>query len=170
LKNILVRLDHCLGCKSCELACGIIHSQSQELSRAFTLGERPVKRIRVETNTARTVTIPLNCRQCQDPKCVQACMTGAMQIDSEENLVINNQEKCVGCWMCVMVCPYGVIFPDPQEKLAVKCDQCLAVGHDPACVKSCPTKALKFLSIEEFSQELRSEFLNNFKNGGGEVT
>ena len=52
-------------------------------------------------------------------------------------------EKCVGCWMCIMVCPIGAIYRDSEDKAAVKCDLC--EGKEiPACVLSCPTNALLY--------------------------
>lgn len=165
MKQILVRVDRCVGCKTCELACSAIHSASKDLITAVINGERPVRRVNVETNSERSVNIPVQCRQCRDPKCVSACMTGAMHLDEETGLVLNREEKCVGCWMCVMVCPYGVIAPNEDYKVAVKCDQCLSVGYEPACVKSCPTKALKFVEIADYDRSVRKEFLSNFKTG-----
>lgn len=94
-------------------------------------------------------------------------MTGAMHIDEETGLVLNNEEKCVGCWMCVMVCPYGVITPNEGNKLAIKCDQCLSLGHEPACVKSCPTQALKFVKIDDYDKSVRQGFLSKFITGEG---
>jgi carbon-monoxide dehydrogenase iron sulfur subunit len=92
-------------------------------------------------------------------------MTGAMHMDGETGLVLNREEKCVGCWMCVMVCPYGVIVPSEGQKVAVKCDQCLTEGHDPACVKACPTKAIKFTEISEFDKGVKRDFLARFIAG-----
>lgn len=165
MKQILVKTERCIGCKSCELACSTVHSGSKDFLAAVMKGERPVRRVTVETNSENTVNIPVQCRQCREPKCVTACMTGAMHLDEETGLVLNREEKCVGCWMCVMVCPYGVIIPNEEDKKAVKCDQCLSGGHDPACVKACPTGAIKFIEISEFDKNRKKEFLTKFVAG-----
>lgn len=164
MKQILVRTEHCIGCKTCELACSTAHSAS-DLFTAVLNGEHPVRRVKVETNAARSLNLPIQCRQCRDPKCVQACMTGAMYLDEETGLVLNREEKCVGCWMCVMVCPYGVIVPDEARKVATKCDQCQSVNREPECVIACPTKAIKFMEINEFDKMLKREFLSRFVIG-----
>ncbi|MFH2121289.1 MAG: 4Fe-4S dicluster domain-containing protein [Pseudomonadota bacterium] len=119
----------------------------------------------METNPERSVNLPIQCRQCREPRCVSACMTGAMYLDERTGVVLNRQEKCVGCWMCVMVCPYGVIIPNEAQKVAVKCDQCVSEGHDPACVKACPTRAVKFVEISEFDKGVRRKFLSKFIAG-----
>lgn len=165
MKQILVKTERCLGCKSCELACSTAHSTGKNIITAVLNGEKPVRRVSVETNTANTVIIPVQCRQCRDPKCVAACMTGSMHLDEATGLVLNREERCVGCWMCVMVCPYGVIVPDEVVKKAIKCDQCFSEGHDPACVKACPTKAIEFIEISEFDKNKRKEFLTRFLAG-----
>lgn len=64
-----------------------------------------------------------------------------------------------------MVCPYGAIVPGQQQKVAVKCDQCLTQGHEPACVNACPTKAIKFMEIETFDKQVKKDFLLKFISG-----
>ena len=41
-KEIFVRLDRCMGCHSCELACAVEHSQSKLLYNAIS--EKPTPR------------------------------------------------------------------------------------------------------------------------------
>lgn len=165
MKQILVRTDRCMGCKTCELACKTAHSASGDLFGAVLNRERPVRRVSVETNPDNSVILPIQCRQCREPRCVGACMTGAMHLDEKTGLVLNREEKCVGCWMCVMVCPYGAIVPSEQQKVAAKCDQCLTRGHEPACVNACPTKAIKFVEIEAFDKQVKKDFLLKFISG-----
>lgn len=167
MKEILARTDRCVGCKTCELACSVAHSNTKDLIAAYLDSEQPVRRVHVETNPERTTNMPIQCRQCSDPKCVSACMTGAMYSDLESGLVLNNEAKCVGCWMCAMVCPYGTISQSEKRKVATKCDQCLSEGHDPACVRACPTNALKFIDVETFDKTVRKEFLVKFSTGEG---
>jgi carbon-monoxide dehydrogenase iron sulfur subunit len=67
-----------------------------------------------------------------------------MYRDKRTEAVLCNEEKCVGCWMCIMVCPFGVIKRDLESnKVASKCDLCL--GEEmPVCVQNCPNEALTF--------------------------
>lgn len=162
MKQLLVRSEICVGCKSCELACAVAHSQSKTLFAAIFEPETPRKRVYVETDG--TVNFPLQCRQCSDMPCVHACMAGAMYQDQETGLVQINAEKCVGCWMCVMVCPFGAINEGQVHK-AVKCDRCRDLDYDPACVKACPTKALQFVEVNAFAKAGRSSWVNHLKEG-----
>ena len=89
-------------------------------------------------------------------------MTGALSRDSKTDAVLLDQEKCVGCNMCVMACPYGVITPTKKDgkKVASKCDLCVdeVTGEAaPACVLICPNEALTFDEIDENGKVVEKE-------------
>jgi glutamate synthase domain-containing protein 2 len=72
-------------------------------------------------------------------------MLGGMGINAIESLRGNrdhcDSERCVGCWMCIMICPAGAIRRNSDDKAATKCDLC--AGRDvPVCVENCPNEAL----------------------------
>lgn len=152
----MIRSERCVGCKSCELACAVAHSASRSLLQAVRDKERPAKRVFVETSDAQN--FPVQCRQCSDHPCVMACMAGAMQVDPQTGLVQVDTSRCVGCWMCVMTCPFGAIAKTSLHK-AAKCDQCQDNNFEPACVKACPTKALEYVEVNTFAQAGRKQFL-----------
>ena len=68
-------------------------------------------------------------------------MAAAIKFDREKGMVIFDDTRCVGCWMCVMSCPYGAIRPNVKKKVPVRCDQCKDKDQ-PQCVKACPTGAI----------------------------
>jgi carbon-monoxide dehydrogenase iron sulfur subunit len=154
MKEIFVRLDHCLGCKSCEVACAVEHSSSKNLFSA--LREKPVPIYRLFVEVAEGQKVPLVCRHCKDAPCVAVCSSGAMRQDPVTGIVDREVEKCIGCWMCAMVCPYGVIVQQKEVRAAVKCDRC-STRKLPACVEACPTKTLIFSEEDEFAELMRKE-------------
>ena len=82
----------------------------------------------------------LRCEQCGEPLCVFACKSGALQRDPITGGIVLDDTRCVGCFMCLMVCPSGV-RPDAARDRVVRCDVCQ--GREiPACVTACPTGAL----------------------------
>jgi len=154
MKEIFVRLDRCLGCKSCEMACAVEHSVTKSLFKAPA--EKPVPRRRLYVEQVDTYKIPLVCRHCEEAPCVAVCRTGAMSQNAITNVVTRDLERCVGCWMCAMTCPYGVIGRQKEARIAVKCDLCPDLDR-PACVAACPSGTLIFSLEEEFAELLRKD-------------
>ncbi|HSD58301.1 MAG TPA: 4Fe-4S dicluster domain-containing protein [Methanotrichaceae archaeon] len=154
MKEIFVRLDRCLGCRSCEMACAVEHSTNKSLFGAVAEKPLPTRRIYVEM--AEEQKMPLLCRHCEDAPCVAVCRTGATSQDTLTGIVDRDEEACVGCWMCVMVCPYGVIGRQSEVRVAVKCDRCKDLDV-PACVRACPTHTLIFADQREFAEMMRKD-------------
>lgn len=146
MKKVYPREEYCLGCKLCEVYCVTSHSESKDIIKAHKL-EKVTSRIIIETKGI--VSLALQCRHCEESDCVKACITGAMQEDPETGIVNYDQDRCVGCWTCIMACTYGVIKRDEYEqKVVSKCDLCAEEG-EPACVINCPNEALVFVDLEE---------------------
>lgn len=151
-KRIFVDQLRCLGCKTCEIRCAVERgSVSKNLTEAVNEAVTPSPRVYVGWNNE--LPVPIQCRHCEDAPCLEICSTGAMQRDAETGCTYVNEQKCIACWMCVMTCPYGVINPNAQRKLADKCDQCYQMPK-PHCVESCPTGALSLMSPEEYMKYL----------------
>jgi len=143
-KKITCNIERCQGCHTCELACAIAHSAAgPDIIAIAAAGERPGYRIHVEHYGPRA--IPLSCQHCEEAACALACPTGAVRRLSPGKPVLMDDAKCIGCSMCVQACPFGVMAMRPGGKVAFKCDLCvarLAKNLSPACVSSCPTRAL----------------------------
>ncbi len=159
--DIAIQYELCLGCHSCELACAVAHSGSRTLRGAIE--ETPFASARIFVEPAPPYKLPLTCRHCQDAPCVDACSTGAMRSEGP-GLVSNAAGTCVGCWMCVMVCPYGVVRPDYRSRQAVKCNrECVGSATVPACVQACPTGALTFVAGDNWAKERRASYVRGFR-------
>ena len=151
-KEIFVRLDRCMGCHSCEMACAVAHSAGQSLYSA--LGETPAPKPRVYVEwVAPDKSVPVLCRHCEEAPCMHACIAGAIS-RSQAGVVTTDQDQCIGCWTCVMVCPYGVIGRQLEAHKAYRCDRCPDRDR-PACVDACPTRALVFQSASDYSRNVR---------------
>jgi len=143
MKRILVDEEVCMGCGLCEVYCKVEHSESKDIIKAYKREyPPPLSRVRVEE--ARPISFAVQCRQCEDPPCVIACLSGAMRIDEETGLVIHDPKKCMGCWTCIMVCPYGALAMDGNA--VAKCDLCPDLDI-PACVAGCPNQALVYEEV-----------------------
>jgi carbon-monoxide dehydrogenase iron sulfur subunit len=69
---------------------------------------------------------------------------------------MQRSDRCIGCWTCIMVCPYGVIGrrQDGGRWVAARCDLCPDRAI-PACVEACPTRALVYAEAEEWATSVR---------------
>ena len=149
-RQLYIFTEKCVGCKSCELACAVAHSQSKDLWLA--VAERPSPEARIRIQAVRGAPAPLYCRHCKNAPCVQVCPTGAMSRPDPNGPVLCQSALCTGCGLCVPVCPFGVLRLDREGKVIVKCDLCVELqedGREPACVTACPTLAIRSISDEE---------------------
>ena len=147
MKRVYVKEEVCIGCGLCEVYCRVEHSQSKDLIKAFKRETpRPLPRVHVERNVE--VSFPIQCRHCAEPWCVYSCLTGAIHKESTGDKVIVDMERCIGCWTCIVACPYGALSRDLNSKTVIKCDLC--PGREiPACVINCPNEALVLGSDKE---------------------
>jgi len=127
----------------------LAHSSSKELIKAY-IREIPRPHSRIKVYQDKPQSIAIQCQNCKDPPCVNACLTGAMSLDESTGNVVHNQQKCISCWTCVMVCPFGALIVEPtSSNTPLKCDLCSDLKV-PACVENCPNEALV---IEEVVKE-----------------
>ena len=64
--------------------------------------------------------------------------------------LVIDQERCIGCGTCLLVCPLGALRLDVEQKKMVKCDLCQ--GEEiPACVANCPNEALVYAELHDGS-------------------
>lgn len=143
MKRIYVNEEYCIGCRLCEVHCLTQHSRSKKIIKAFK-EELPAMTPHVLVEEEGPLSFAMPCRHCVEPLCVEACLTGAMHRDLPTGAILCDEDKCVGCWTCVMVCPFGVIRRKlVGHKAASKCDLCYG-ETTPACVAHCPNEALVY--------------------------
>ncbi len=140
MKRVFVNEQWCLGCHLCEYHCAHANSGVADMVRALK-DKEIFPRIRVE-DTGR-VTYALSCRHCTDPLCVKSCISGAMT-KKPNGAVFIDRDKCVGCFTCILVCPYGAVAAG-ENGAVQKCELCLENScGSPACVSGCPNRAIVY--------------------------
>jgi len=154
MKTVFVNPERCIGCKQCELACAVEHSQSKNLYQAIFERYKPQSRIHVLPGIHLSTSFPNKCRHCDPAPCMAVCPTGAISRDGADgSVVVVDGQKCITCAMCAMVCPFDVLtfYPTaairPHKAVALKCDHCAErqrEGRIPACVEACKVGALVF--------------------------
>jgi carbon-monoxide dehydrogenase iron sulfur subunit len=167
MRKLYVRPELCTGCKTCELACAVAHSHSQNLLGAMIESPPPHTRLYVEATPisfSEILKTPMTCRHCDPAPCIAACIPQAMHRGPRDEVTnVGGKHACIACGMCVMTCPFGMIgraaVSDPMSPtgarvMAVKCDLCPDC-EVPACVSACPTGAILFVEGDEFAHESR---------------
>ncbi|WP_312335969.1 4Fe-4S dicluster domain-containing protein [Anaerospora hongkongensis] len=161
---IMADPNKCIGCRVCEVACSVAHTDGGAVTAGMIDTPLIAKLYLVRT---ATVTMPVQCRHCEDAPCAQVCPVAAIK-QTKGNIRIEEQ-YCIGCKTCLLACPFGAIDFAPiykngrvisqsglqvetkdgiKEKemvVASKCDLCAGQADGPACVRACPEKALEMV-------------------------
>lgn len=139
MKRIYVNEKWCLGCHLCEYYCAFAGTNEKDMARAL----KDVKlnpNIRIEQHN--NISFAVSCRHCDDPLCVKSCITGALQV--KDGVIVIDRSKCISCYTCILVCPYGAISPS-EDGAMQKCELCTKnINGTPQCVAGCPNGAIVF--------------------------
>ena len=130
-KTLIITPSRCTACRTCELACSFKHVGKGGLGisriRAFMYGEGKNQ--------------ILTCFQCDEAACVKVCPVEALTRNEITDAIDVNEDRCIGCGLCSIACPFGHIIHESTTGIAVKCDLCQG---DPACAAFCPTRTLEY--------------------------
>ncbi len=136
---LIIDPSKCTGCRSCEIACSTVKENEVNVEKS---------RIRIIPFYEEYFYYPNVCLQCDTPYCALPCPTLAIEKDENTGIVRLKEDRCVGCKMCIISCPFGAtsfLFRNGRGK-AVKCDLC---EGDPVCVKVCKYDALGYGEPED---------------------
>jgi Fe-S-cluster-containing dehydrogenase component len=152
---LLTDIDLCYGCLACETACQQEHN--------LPAGTKWMKVVRVgpEEIGGRLVMdfVPMHCRHCEDPLCVEVCPGDAIE-RRPDGIVLHGHENCIGCGLCIEICPFGAPQYNPVTGRTEACNLCyerLDRGLLPACVQNCPTGALVFGAPGDYTEAKRRQ-------------
>jgi carbon-monoxide dehydrogenase iron sulfur subunit len=180
MKTVFVHPERCIGCKQCEVACAVAHSQSKNLFWAVFETPTSKPRIHAEPGLTLNTAFPNKCRHCDPAPCMAVCPTAAIYRPADfSDIVEIDAKKCIACAMCAMVCPFDVITyhasAEAPEKpsVAIKCNHCIGrqrQGQIPACVEACKVGALQFGEINELVKSARTQYSQAVSLAVGEVS
>ena len=168
---MIIDLRHCDGCQGvdkppqCTVACIEGHYAPEPMEWIEVFED--------DLPGGGTGFVPVPCQQCQNPPCVNVCPVGAT-FSEPSGIVLVDQERCIGCRICMAACPYDRRFfnwghsPIPPEALladysvehqapatigtVMKCDFCpdtVRAGALPFCIQACPNSAIYYGDLEE---------------------
>ncbi len=129
----VIDVDRCVGCQSCMFAC------------ARRLGHGGLAGSCIGVHSAagmRRGFVVIVCRACTNPPCARVCPTDALVPRSGGGVRLR-ADLCIGCGNCLMACPLGAVFWDPERNKPQICVYC---GY---CAPYCPYEVLALEEIEE---------------------
>jgi len=153
----------CTGCMYCMTACSTYNEGSTSFSKArLQIIRHEGHALTRTTEEDDLIFLLIGCQQCEDPICSGVCPTGALKRDPSTGAMMIDQNKCAGCRMCLMNCPFGAISFNQRKRQVFKCELC---AGDPQCVRFCKAEALKFVPIEQAPLARRSRTAERVKEG-----
>jgi Fe-S-cluster-containing dehydrogenase component len=125
-------MERCIGCNCCALACARVNRGTVSLDEAAVTVRQNIS----ATGSYRVVI----CRACPDPPCAEACPTGALEkrkgggIRLKKDLCnscglcvdaciigaihLDSEEKkpvfCIHCGTCIEFCPHQVLVSEER--------------------------------------------------------
>ena len=141
-------MDKCVACGACAIAC------MDQNDTAVDCGEVPyrwVGSLEPALGGGKFSHLSISCMHCTDAPCIPACPVRCISKD-EQGFTVYDSSLCIGCRSCAMACPYGAPHYGPDGKMSkcVGCAMRVKYGYEPACVRTCPTKALICVPEEEY--------------------
>ena len=168
----LIDVSKCIGCKACQSACiewndtqppveqnvGVYENPHDLTPEMYTL-MRFTEYENPETKEFEWLIRKDGCMHCADPGCLKACPAPGAIVQYSNGIVDFISDNCIGCGYCVAGCPFDVPRISKTAHVSKKCTLCsdrVAVGQEPACVKTCPTGAIHFgtkPAMQTYAQE-----------------
>jgi formate dehydrogenase iron-sulfur subunit len=159
----LIDVSRCIGCKACQAACmewndlrdrvggnvGAYVNPPDLSDQSWCLMRFTEEQI---DGNLQWLILKDGCLHCSDPGCLMACPAPGAILQYSNGIVDFQEELCIGCGYCISGCPFNIPRLRREDSKIYKCTLCsdrIAVGLEPACIKTCPTQALSFGSKED---------------------
>src|SRR5512135_2543922 len=154
----LIDVTQCIGCKACQVACMEWNDTRDAIGTNHGVYDNPMdltenswtvmRYSEVETERGLEWLIRKDgCMHCANPGCLKACPAPGAIVQYSNGIVDFHEEHCIGCGYCITGCPFNIPRLRHADSRVYKCTLCsdrVAVGLEPACIKTCPTQALSF--------------------------
>jgi formate dehydrogenase iron-sulfur subunit len=176
----LIDVTKCIGCKACQTACMEWNDLRDDVGNNVGVYDNPrdltdrswtVMRFTEYENPNGNLEWLIRkdgCMHCEDPGCLKACPAPGAIVQYTNGIVDFQEENCIGCGYCVTGCPFNIPRISKRDHRAYKCTLCsdrVAVGQEPACVKTCPTGAIMFGTKDDMRHQA-SERIVDLKDRG----
>ncbi len=157
----LIDTTKCIGCKACQVACMEWNDTRDHIGINIGSYDNPLDL----TPASWTV---MRFSEYENPE-------GSLEwlIRKDGCMHCEDPENCIGCGYCITGCPFDIPRISEKDNKAYKCTLCsdrVAVGQEPACVKTCPTGAIVFGTKEDMIEHAEDRIVDlnsrGFDNAG----
>ena len=132
------RMDQCIGCHSCSLACARLVHRRLSWSTAG---------IRITSSGGlSTGFVSVRCLACDPAPCAAVCPTGSFRQRKDGGVMVR-KKLCIQCGKCVSACPVDAVYQDSRGDVFV----CIHCGR---CVDFCPQNCLEMRERAEIEEVL----------------
>lgn len=163
-KTFFIDTTLCTACRGCQVACKQWHDLPAESTQNSGFYQNPAdlsfdtyKLVRMREEIVdgqlRWLFFPEQCRHCTEAPCLETAgdPTAIFQDEATGAIIYTANTRELDAAEIIDSCPYNIPRKAENGVLA-KCDMCLdrvQNGLEPACVKTCPTGAMRFGGRDE---------------------
>jgi Fe-S-cluster-containing dehydrogenase component len=175
-KSMIVDKNKCVGCYACVVACKLQNNlppfntdlpegdpKGPNLMRVHEVGPK------VDGENVVYYFQPISCMHCLDAPCIKNCPRNALSKDEKTNVTLVDRDKCVGCKICLLSCPFGA--PQFLDKKVFLCNLCIdrspIEGETPgktACEAVCQSRAIFVGELDEISNRKGMKAANSLED------
>ena len=130
------QLDLCIDCKQCEEACEDRHGAQRLTLGGYELG---------------VLDFVFTCRTCADARCLSPCEHDAIKRNIRTGEIEIVEDRCIGCSLCALSCPYGAIdminvaepaLPSFRPRVKARLDKAGKLGFGPGKGRKAPARRI----------------------------
>ena len=132
------RIERCIGCYSCALACARLVHHTLSWHRAG---------IRIHSAGGLSTGFEAQyCLACNPAPCAQVCPSGSFSQRPGGGVKVD-RILCIRCGECARACPVDAVYIDPTTDEPVVCLHC---GR---CVSFCPHDCLEMVKVDDSKKD-----------------
>lgn len=90
---------------------------------------------------------------------MEVCTAKACHKDLENQRVVIDKDKCIGCKTYIIACLFGMPLFDMMERVPIKCDY---YEGDSKCVAFCETRAVGYVDADKVNMNKKRDISLKF--------
>jgi molybdopterin-containing oxidoreductase family iron-sulfur binding subunit len=177
--GMVIDKKRCIACHTCSVACKVENNLPNNVwyNQVINVGGDQRDSPSGTYPNLKMLAYTYACQHCAAPACLAVCPAEAIIKRESDGLVAQDNEKCIGCKLCITACPYtdvrtfieseptyhidfavgDIDAPSHTIGTVEKCTLCMHRvdrGEQPACIEVCPGRARTFGDINDSNSDV----------------